>query len=213
MPTENVKREIRYLSKDFSGFRDALVQHAKTYFPSTYNDFSDASLGMMLIEMSAYVGDVLSYYMDDQIKETMLTHATQRNNVVSMAQSLGYKPKASIPAVANLSIYQLVPAKAATQEPDYNYALNIKEGMIVKSKMGPVEFSTNGQVNFAASSSLDPTTVTVYTIDNTTNKPTQYLLQKNVMATSGKTKSFTVSVGSPSQFYKIKLLSMPFYHP
>ncbi len=80
MPTENVKREIRYLGKDFAGFRDALIQHAKTYFPNTYNDFSDSSLGMMLIELSAYVGDVLSYYMDDQIKETMLQHATKRRN-------------------------------------------------------------------------------------------------------------------------------------
>tara|TARA_R110002167_G_scaffold15049_5_gene60617 strand:+ start:344 stop:2221 length:1878 start_codon:yes stop_codon:yes gene_type:complete len=205
MPTANVKREIRYLSKDFSGFRDALVQHAKTYFPSTYNDFSDASLGMMLIEMSAYVGDVLSYYMDDQIKETMLSHATQRNNVVAMAQSLGYKPKPSIPAVVDLKIFQLVPARASDSEPDFNYALNIQEGMIVKSKTGPIEFSTNSQVDFAASSSGNPTQVSVYTTDDATNKPVQYLLQKNVFATSGKSKSFTVTVGNPQQFFKIRL--------
>ena len=205
MPTTNVKREIRYLSKDFSGFRDALVQHAKTYFPSSYNDFSDASLGMMLIEMSAYVGDVLSYYMDDQIKETMLAHATQRNNVVAMAQALGYKPKPSVPAVVNLKLFQLVPALTSNSEPDFAYALNIKEGMVVKSKSGPIEFSTNDQVDFAASSSTSPTEISVYTTDNATNKPTQYLLQKHVFATSGKQKSFTVNVGSPQQFYKIRL--------
>ena len=205
MATSNVKREIRYLSKDFSGFRDGLIQHAKTYFPSTYNDFSDASLGMMLIEMSAYVGDVLSYYMDDQIKETMLSHATQRNNVVAMAQALGYKPKPSVPAVTELTIFQLVPAKASNSEPDYRYALNIQEGLIAKSKSGPVEFSTNSQVDFAASSSLNPTEVSVYTTDDSTNKPTQYLLKKSVFATSGKQKSYTTTVGSPSQFYKIRL--------
>ena len=205
MPTDNVKREIRYLSKDFSGFRDALMQHAKTYFPSTYNDFSDASLGMMLIEMSAYVGDVLSYYMDDQLKETMLTHATRRDNVVSMAQALGYKPKPSVPAIAPLKMYQIVPADPVTDEPDFNYALNVREGLVVKSITGNVEFSTNNQVNFAASSSTDDTEVSVYTIDDATNKPIQYLLKKDVTCTSGKTKSYTAQVSSPEQFYKIKL--------
>jgi|21_taG_2_1085346.scaffolds.fasta_scaffold00066_15 hypothetical protein len=205
MPTTNVKREIRYLSKDFAGFRDALVQHAKTYFPSTYNDFSDASLGMMLIEMSAYVGDVLSYYMDDQIKETMLSHATQRNNVVAMAQALGYKPKPSVPAVTELTVFQLVPARGSDSEPDFRYALNIKEGFVAKSKAGSIEFSSNDQVDFAASSSLNPTEVSVYTTDESTNKPTQYLLKKKVFATSGKQKSYTTTVGSPTQFFKVRL--------
>ena len=204
MPTENVKREVRYLSKDFAGFRDGLIQHAKTYFPSTYNDFSDASLGMMLIEMSAYVGDVLSYYMDDQIKETMLHNATQRDSVVQMAQALGYKPKPSIPATCRLDVFQLVPAKASTSEPDFAYALTIKEGMVVKSKSSSIQFRTNNQINFAASGS-DTTDVSVYTTDNSTNKPLQYLLKKSVMATSGKTKSFTTTVGNPTQFFKIRL--------
>jgi len=205
MPTENVKREIRYLSKDFAGFRDALVQHAKTYFPSTYNDFSDASLGMMLIEMSAYVGDVLSYYMDDQIKETMLSHATQRDNVVAMAQALGYRPKPSVPAIAKLKLYQLIPAKDSNDEPDFRYALNIKEGMTVKSSAGKTEFRTNDSVDFAASSSQNPTEISVYSSDDATNKPTYYLVKKDVFATSGKVKSHSVTVGNPSQFFKIKL--------
>ena len=77
--------------------------------------------------------------------------------------------------------------------------------MIVKSKTGPIEFSTNSQVDFAASSSGNPTQVSVYTTDDATNKPVQYLLQKNVFATSGKSKSFTVTVGNPQQFFKIRL--------
>ena len=206
MPTQNVKREVKYLNKDFSGFRDALVQHAKTYFPSTYNDFSDTSLGMMLIEMSAYVGDVLSYYMDDQIKETMLNYATQRGNVVQMAQALGYKPKPTVPAIAKLKMYQLLPATVAGSEtiPDYKYALNVREGLIAESSDG-IKFRTNNQVDFATSSSLDPTTVAVYSIDEGTNLPTQYLLTKEVFATGGEVSSTTVSIGAPKQFHKIKL--------
>ena len=205
MPTENVQREIRYLSKDFAGFRDSLIQHAKTYFPSTYNDFSDASLGMMLIEMSAYVGDVLSYYMDDQIKETMLMNATQRDSVVQMAQSLGYKPKPSVPATTLLDVFQLVPARTTDNEPDFDYALTIKEGMIVKSKTSAIEFRTNNQIDFSASGSGNPTDISVFNTDDGTNKPLQYLLKKTVMATSGKTKSFTTTVGNPTQFFKVRL--------
>lgn len=205
MPTENVKREIRYLSKDFSGFRENLIQHAKTYFPASYNDFSDASLGMMLIEMSAYVGDVLSYYMDDQIKETMLAHATQRSSVVAMSQALGYKPKPSVPAIVKLKIYHLVPAIPTTDQPDFGYALNIREGMVVQSSQGSISFRTNNQVDFSTSSSLDPTETSVYQIDDVTNKPIQYLLKKTVFATSGKTKSYSTSIGNPTQFFKIKL--------
>ena len=54
-----VTKNIKYLNKDFSEFRASLVDYTKTYFPTTYNDFSPTSPGMMIIEMASYVGDVL----------------------------------------------------------------------------------------------------------------------------------------------------------
>ena len=68
----SVKRDVKYINKDFSEFRDNLIEYAKNYFPKTYNDFNETSPGMMFIEMASYIGDVLSYYTDYSIKETII---------------------------------------------------------------------------------------------------------------------------------------------
>ena len=70
----NKGRDIKYLNKDFSSFRENLIDYAKTYFPQTYSDFNESSPGMMFIEMASYVGDVLSYYVDDSLKESMMLY-------------------------------------------------------------------------------------------------------------------------------------------
>ena len=79
------------MSRDFETIKDDLINYSKTYFPDTYNDFNETSPGMMLMEMSAYVGDVLSFYIDNQYKEMMLPLAEERRNVINLANMLGYK--------------------------------------------------------------------------------------------------------------------------
>jgi hypothetical protein len=103
-------RDINYLSKDFSSFRNNLIEYSKTYFPKTYSDFNESSPGMMFIEMASYVGDVLSYYIDDTLKESLMVHAEDKENVLALSQYLGYKPKVTSPAIAKIAIYQLVPS-------------------------------------------------------------------------------------------------------
>ena len=88
-------KEVRYLNKDFTSFKDNLIEFTKIYFPNAYNDFNESSPGMMFIEMASYVGDVLSYYVDNQFKESLLSFAEEKRTVYNMAQSLGYKPKLS----------------------------------------------------------------------------------------------------------------------
>ena len=88
-----VRRDITYLNRDFTTLRDQLITFSKTYFPDTYNDFSPASPGMMFMEMASYVGDVLSFYLDNQIQETFVQYARQTNNLFDLAYMLGYKPK------------------------------------------------------------------------------------------------------------------------
>ena len=85
----NGVKEIRYLNKDFAGFRADLIEFAKQYYPNTYNDFNEASPGMMFIEMASYVGDVLSYYVDSQFKEQLLAYSTDQKYLYEMAQSFG----------------------------------------------------------------------------------------------------------------------------
>jgi hypothetical protein len=107
----NQGRDIKYLNKDFASFRQNLIDYAKNYFPETYSDFNESSPGMMFIEMASYVGDVLSYYADDSLKESLLLYAEDKANIVALANYLGYKPKITSPALVNLSVYQLIPSK------------------------------------------------------------------------------------------------------
>ncbi len=85
--------DIKYLNKDFTSFRSDLIEYAKAYYPTVYNDFTQASPGSMFIEMASYVGDVLSFYLDNQIQETYLQYSKQKGNLYTMAYMLGYRPK------------------------------------------------------------------------------------------------------------------------
>jgi hypothetical protein len=89
----NLNRDIKYINRDFSDFRDRLIEYTKTYFPDTYNDFSPSSPGMLFMEQTAYVGDVLSFYLDNQFQENFIQYAKQTNNVFELAYMFGYKPK------------------------------------------------------------------------------------------------------------------------
>ena len=75
------KKDISYLGRDFNQFRKNLIDFTKQYFPQTYTDFNESSPGMVFIEMAAYVGDVLSYYVDNNLRESFLEQASERSNV------------------------------------------------------------------------------------------------------------------------------------
>jgi hypothetical protein len=202
-----VKKDIRYLNKDFSQFRANLIEFAKNYFPDTYNDFNESSPGMMFIEMASYVGDVLSYYTDNQLKESFLESANYRPNVLSLAANTGYKIKNTIPATVDLDVFQLLPAivSGSVKVPDWNYALTIDEGMTVQAVNSNVSFRTANLINFHASSSFDPTEVSVYQINDVDSTPEYYLLKKAVKAIAGTVKTQTFQFGSAKRFDKILL--------
>ena len=95
---------INYTSKDFSTIKSDLIEYTKAYFPDTYKDFNETSPGMMLIELASYVGDVLSYYIDYNYKENVLSTATERRNVQRLAEFMGYKPTTTTPALVKLRV-------------------------------------------------------------------------------------------------------------
>ncbi|MCP5063720.1 MAG: hypothetical protein GY936_14830 [Ignavibacteriae bacterium] len=189
-----LNRDIRYIDKDFNQFRDALVNYSKTYFPNTYNDFSETSTGMLFMEMASYVGDVLSFYLDNQIQETFIQKARQQENLYQMAYLLGYEPKVTTVATTMVDFYQQVPAKLDGGEyvPDYDYALLIPENTQITSNVNSsIKFLIEDPIDFSASGSLNPTTATVYQVSG--NNPTYYLLKKSRKAISAtiNTKQFT----------------------
>lgn len=201
------KKDITYINKDFGQFRKNLIDFTKQYFPDSYTDFSDASPGMLFVELASYVGDVLSYYTDTNLKESMLEQATERSNIYDIAKSLGYTPKNAVPAYVTLDVFQLVPSigTGTAVAPDYNYALSIKPGMQIKQKDGPAIFRTLDSVDFKYSSSSDITEVTIYESDPSTKLPTYYLLKKQTKAVSGEVKTQSFTFGTPIAYDKIVL--------
>lgn len=201
------KKDVSYLGKDFSQIRRNLIEFTKQYFPTTYTDFSEASSGMIMLELAAYVGDVLSYYTDNNLKESLLEQATERGNIYDIAKMLGYRPKNSIPSYVMLDVFQLVPSigSGSNVAPDYTYALSIKPGMQVSANNGSSVFRTLDSIDFAFSSSIDPTEVSIYESDDTTKQPTYYLLKKQIQAVSGQIVTRTFTFGTPVAYDKIVL--------
>ena len=201
------KKNISYLNKDFGQFRKNLIDFTKQYFPESYNDFHPSSPGMLFVELASYVGDVLSYYTDSNLKESMLEQATERSNVYDIAKTLGYRPKNIIPAHVMLDVFQILPAIGSGNlvAPDYNFALTIRSGMTVKQTSGPAVFRTTDVVDFNFSASYDTTEVTVYETNPITKAPTYFLLKKQVPAVSGEIKSTTFTFGSPVPYDKVLL--------
>jgi len=197
-----VNRDIKYLNKDFTSFRTTLVDFAKTYFPTTYNDFSSASPGMMFIEMASYVGDVLSFYLDNQIQETFLQYAQQPANLYRLAYMFGYKPKLTNVATTTIDFYQKVPASG--YQPDFNYALYIGANSELKTADQTQTFILEKAIDFTVSSSLDPTEVSVFSVDGS-NNPQEFLLKKSGKATSATINTTTFIFTTPEKFATVDI--------
>ena len=194
-------RSINYIGKDFATFKQNLIDFSKTYFPDSYTDFNETSPGMIFIEMASYIGDVLSFYQDVQLKESLLTYASERKNVVALAQAMGYKPKISTPAVTNITVYQLVPSigTGANNRPDETYFLKIKDGLQVSSTTNQnIIFRTIQSVDFANPVDRE---ISIYSRNATTCEPDFYLISKKVEAISATSVSTTVSFATNDTNY------------
>ena len=147
-------KQVKYLGKDFGSLRNNLLEFAKTYYPTVYNDFNESSPAMMMVEMAAYVGDVLNYYIDDTFKESLLPFAQEKNTVYNIAQSLGYKPRFITPSIVELILTHTLPASTEDNlEPDWDYALNIRYNSRVTSDTSGIDYRLLEDCNFKVNSS------------------------------------------------------------
>jgi hypothetical protein len=197
-------RDIKYVAREFSDYRQELVEFAKNYFPDSYNDFSPTSPGMMFIEMAAYVGDVLSFYQDTQLQETFLQYAKNPANLYSLAYMMGYTPKATTAATVDLSVTQRISALPSSNAPNWEDALVVDENAIITSTAsGNVNFFVQDKIDFSFSSSLDPTAVVISSISN--GLPNEFELTKNVKAFSGTLSSTTQTYTAAEKFATITI--------
>ena len=201
-----LKRDIRYIDRDFNDFRTKLINYSQTYFPDTYNDFTPDSTGMLFIEMASYVGDVLSFYLDNQVQETFIQYARETENLFNMAYMLGYKPKVTTAASVDIDFYQQLPAKTSASViiPDFNYSLLVPENTTVTANnSGGTQFLIEDVIDFSSSSSLDPTTSSVYQISGTT--PTSFLAKKTRKAISAEIRSEQFNFDAPVRFDSVNI--------
>jgi len=203
MATTN--RDIKYINRDFSDFRARLIEYARTYFPQTYTDFSPTSPGMMFMEQASYVGDVLSFYLDNQFQETFVQYAQQTNNVFELAYMFGYKPKTTGVAQTVVDVYQQLPSindGSGNYVPDYSYAITVSENTAVTSQNGTT-FLIQDKIDFSVSSSQDLTEVSIYQISG--NTPQYFLLKKSRRAISATINSTTFTFGAPLPYQTVNI--------
>ena len=209
MPTygkNNFKESnVNYLNKDFASLKTSLMNYAKSYFPDTYRDFNETSPGMMLLEMNAYVGDVLSFYVDQQYREMLLPLAEERRNIITMAKMLGYKVKPIVPSYVDLTFTSEVNASSGdASKVDYSDAGTFDAGIeIVSSTDSDVIFTTLGPIDFRITGSNDTETIGTTAASGLVST---YTLNRTVRAVSATQKTISFQIGTPEKF---KTLTIP----
>ncbi len=209
MPTygeSNFKESnVNYLNKDFSSLKQSLMNYAKSYFPNTYRDFNETSPGMMLLEMNAYVGDVLSFYIDQQYREMLLPLAEERRNIITMAKMFGYKVKPIVPSFVDLTFTSEVNASSGdVSKIDYTDAGTFDAGIeIVSDTNSDIIFTTLEPIDFRITGSSDGDTIGTTAASGLAST---YTLSRTVRAVSATEKTITFKVGVPEKF---KTLTIP----
>lgn len=178
-------KKINYYSRNFADVRQELISFVKQYYPAIFNDFNDASVGMMLLELNAAVGDMLSFQTDRMFQETQIDFAQERSSILSMARTFGLKipgKRASV-TIADFSV--VVPVLGDTF--DVSYAPVITRGAQI-SGAGKV-FETSEDIDFTSPFTTGgvPNRLVIPNLDNN-NNIINYTLTKRELVTNGVTK-------------------------
>ena len=208
MPTygdNNFKESnVNYLNKDFSALKQSLMNYAKSYFPDTYRDFNETSPGMMLLEMNAYVGDVLSFYIDQQYQEMLLPLAEERRNVINMAKMFGYKVKPIVPSYVDLTFTSNVNASSGdSSKVDYTNAAVFDAGIeLTSDSNSETIFTTLEPIDFRITGSDDTNSIATTTDSGLASA---YTLSRRVKAVSATEKTITFQISNPEKFKTITI--------
>ncbi len=162
---------IDYTHREYSSIRRDLMQIAERFYPDTFQDFSEASFGSMMLDSVAYVADQLSFYLDYSVNEAFLDTAFEFNNVVRHGRILGYKFGGRPSTYGTVALYVLIPSTPTGIGPDSDYIPVLKRGTVLGSSTG-TSFVLTENVDFA-----DSRNITVAArIDNDTGAPTHYAI-------------------------------------
>jgi hypothetical protein len=184
---------INYTARNFADIRAELVNMVRQYYPDIFNDFNDASVGMMLLELNAAVGDMLSVNTDRMFQETQIDYAKERKSVLSLARTFGLKIPGKRPSVTIVDFSVTLPVLGDTF--DVSYAPIIKSGTQVIG--GGKVFETTSDIDFS-----NPFTVggipnrLIIPNFNSNGTLINYTITKREMVTNGFTKIFKRVINS-----------------
>lgn len=194
------KITVDYSSREFATIKQDLVNHAKRYYPDSFQDFNEAGFGSLLLDTVAYVGDMLSFYLDYQANESFLETANEIDNVLKLAKSLGYKYDSASSSTGIVSFYILVPADVGGTGPDEFYLPVLKKGSTFSSNSG-VQFILEQDVRF----DKEDSEIAIGRVDENTGLPLYFAIKSYGTVVSGRYESTSISVGDYKRFRKIEL--------
>ena len=199
MPKKN-KKLIKYTDREFSDIKQSLVNYAQRYYPDIFKDFSDASFGSLMLDTVAYVGDMLSFYLDYQTNESFLDTAIEYNNILRLGEQVGYKQPLRSNSFGTISMYVLAPTTDGGSSPDTDYLPVLARGSTFSTTAGRV-FSLIDDVDFANPDNE----VVVATSNAADGKPTAFAVKAFGRVISGEVKTESVTVGNFTRFLTIPL--------
>lgn len=202
MATQNV--QVNYLSRDFASIRQDLINYLRAFFPEQWQDFNVTSPGMALLELNAYVGDLLSYVADKKYNELFLDGISERKSAYRLAKTLGYQVPGVRPAITIADISIEVPVTA--DGPDTNYLPIYRPGVQVKGA-GQV-FETTQEIDFSRDFSEDgQANRIIQPILNGNQDLIKYRIIKREKIKAGATKIFKkeVTADESGAFYQLTL--------
>ena len=184
---------INYTSRTFVDIRTDLLDMVRQYYPNVFNDYNDASVGMMILELNAAVGDMLSVNTDRMFQETQIDYAKERKSVLSMARTMGLNIPGKRPSVTIVDFKVTVPVFGDTF--DVSYAPLIKSGSQV-SGAGKI-FETITDVDFSSPFGLGGTPNRLVIENyNSNGVIINYTITKREMVVNGFTKTFKRVINS-----------------
>lgn len=113
--------QVDYTARDYTAIRAALMKHVQNFFPNDWQDFTESNLGMCILELVAYVGDQLSFYLDRVVNETFLPTVVQRANAINIVNLLGYTPRSVAAASAPLQMTMTVVQSSTVTVPAWTF--------------------------------------------------------------------------------------------
>ena len=197
-------KKISYTTRDFQSIRTELINFTKTYYPDTIQNFNDASVFSVLLDLNAAVTDNLQFNIDRSIQETVLQYAQQRSSIFNIAKTYGLKVPGMRPSVALVDFSITVPAYGDKE--DLRYCGILRRGSQVNGA-GQV-FETVYDIDFASPINGEgfPNRLKIPNFDSN-NKLLNYTITKRETVVNGTTKVFkkVITPNDVKPFYELFL--------